>query len=81
MASDEGVAGFEVPEEVPARQAGNPVSKQPILAAVAKTIHKMREDYRAERNRVLEESAGCMSDEEAAVFEEALKESRRIDAN
>ncbi len=41
----------------------------------------MREDYRAERNRVLEESAGCMSDEEAAVFEKALKESRRIDAN
>jgi len=51
------------------------------FAAVAETIHKMREDYRAERNRFLEESAGCMSDEEAAVFEEALKESRRIDAN
>jgi len=51
------------------------------FAAVAETIHKMREDYRAERNRVLDETAGCMSEQEAAAFEEALKESRRIDAN
>jgi len=51
------------------------------FAAAAEVIHKMREDYRAERDRILDETAGCMSDEEAAVFEEALKESRRIDAN
>lgn len=51
------------------------------FAAAAETIHKMREDYRAERNRVLDETAGCMSEEEATVFEEALRESRRIDAN
>ena len=51
------------------------------FAAAAEAIHQIREDYRAERNRILDETAGCMNDEEAAAFEEALKESRRIDAN
>ncbi len=51
------------------------------FAAAAEVIHKMREDYLAERNRIIDETAGCMSEEEAVVFEEALKESRRVDAN
>lgn len=51
------------------------------FAAAAEVIHKMREDYLAERNRILDETAGCMSEEEAVVFEKALKESRRLDAN
>ena len=50
------------------------------FAAAAELIHKMREDYLVERNRVIDETAGCMSEKEAAVFLEALKESRRIDA-
>ena len=51
------------------------------FAAIAKLIHKMREDSQAERDPILDETVGCLTDEEAAVFEEALKESRRIDAN
>ena len=51
------------------------------FAAAAEVIHKMREDYLAERNRIIDETAGCMSEEEAAVFQEALNKSRRVDAN
>ena len=51
------------------------------FAAAAEVIHKMREDYLAERNRMLEETAGSLSEEEAAVLQEALRESRRVDAN
>ena len=51
------------------------------FAAAAEVIHKMREDYLAERNSIIDETAGSMSDAEAAVFKEALNASRRIDAN
>ncbi|MGJ8639429.1 MAG: hypothetical protein ACSHYA_08550 [Opitutaceae bacterium] len=51
------------------------------FAAAAEVIHKMREDYLAERNEIIDETAGSMSADEAAFFQEALTESRRIDAN
>jgi hypothetical protein len=51
------------------------------FAAAAEVIHKMREDYLTERNRIIDETAGSMSEAEAAAFQEALTESRRIDAN
>jgi len=51
------------------------------FAAAAEVIHKIREDYLAERNRIIDETAGSLSAEEAAVFQEALQESRRVDAN
>jgi hypothetical protein len=51
------------------------------FAAAAEVLHKMREDYLAERNRIIDETAGSMSAAEAAVFQKALIESRRIDAN
>ena len=51
------------------------------FAAAAEVIHKMREDDLAERNRIIDETAGSMSAAEAAVFQEALIESRRMDAN
>lgn len=51
------------------------------FAAAAEVIHKMREDYMADRNSIIDETAGSLSEEEASVFQEALQESRRIDAN
>ncbi len=49
--------------------------------AAAEVIHKIREDYLTERNRIVDETAGCMSKEQADVFREALQESRRTDVN
>lgn len=51
------------------------------FSAAAEIIHKMREDYLAERNRMIDETAGSLNEEEAAVLREALQESRRVDAN
>lgn len=49
------------------------------LERAAKIIHAISEEYFAERNKLIDEMAGCLSEDEAKIYEDALTESRRID--
>ncbi len=48
------------------------------FAADAEVIHKMRENYFAKCNCIVDETAGSLSEAEAITFQIALAESRRI---
>lgn len=56
---------------------GMPMRK---LVEVARYVHRLSETVERERAEVLRETHGCLSDEDGRIFEQALENSRRIEA-
>ncbi|GAA5127885.1 hypothetical protein JIN84_08040 [Luteolibacter yonseiensis] len=55
---------------------GMPMRKQ---VEVARYVHRLSETVEREREQVLKETYGYLSDEDAEIFEQALETSRRIE--
>ena len=56
---------------------GMPMRK---LVEVARYVHRLSETAERERAEVLRETHGYLSDDDGRIFEQALEDSRRIEA-
>ncbi|MEO5712678.1 MAG: hypothetical protein ABIT37_04245 [Luteolibacter sp.] len=57
---------------------GMPMRK---LVEVARYVHRLSETAERDRSEVLRDTHGYLSDEDGLVFEQALENSRRIEAH
>lgn len=51
------------------------------LVDVARYVHKLSETAERERAEVLRETHGCLDENDALIFEQALENSRRIESH
>jgi hypothetical protein len=52
----------------------------PKLVDVARYVHRLSEAAQKEREQVLRQTHGCLSEEDGRAFEEALQSARRIES-